>query len=304
MSSPDLSLLATQFREFGGPIFGKRILTWNLRNLGIQVRTNVKAPQSLMKLSAKGQPRPYGIADNFEDGVGFSERVITAYQSKQDWSFDPEAFRNTILANAAGSPFYEQCLNQNAKEYLDKIIRLTLYGGVRNGAGTGPADICDGWGTIIDRLIAGTDTYGNTLTPIATGAIDSTNAVEAVDTMKSGAPTWMRDSEEEVLILCGWKLFDDYAIRYRTKNGFKFEPRVTRDYAIDNTNMILRPTSILPATSQRLIMTVKDNLVFGTDKEAVTIHATPYLNYLKIRNLMPGGCEIQDTDALFVNDQA
>lgn len=304
MSSPDLSLLSTQFRKFGGPIFAKRVLEWNLRKLGIQVRTNVKAPQSLMKLSALGGPRPYRINDDFEDGAKFTERVITAYQSKQDWTFDPENFRNTILADADGSPFYEMALNQNAKEYLDKIIRLTLYSGVRNAAGTGAADLCDGWGTIIDRLIAGTDAFGNTLTPIATDVMDNTNAVEVVDVMKSNAPTWMRDSEEEVYIYCSWSVFDLYAARYRKINGFKFEPRVTKDYAIDSTNMILRPASFLPAASQKLIMTVPNNLVFGTDNESININATPHLNYLKIRNLFPGGCEIQDTDALFVNDQA
>lgn len=303
MASPSLVLLADQFMEFGGPIFGKHVTEWRLRTDGIQVRTNVKTPQALVKISAAGQPRPYRIDDDFSNGQVFTNRRITAYQSKQDWTFDPEVFRNTVLANADGVPFYDLALNQTAKEYLDKVQLNTVYGGSRNESGTTPADICNGWKKIIDGMIAGTDEFGDTIIPVATGAITAANAVAAVETMKSNAPAWMRQSLTPVIVYCSFDVFDKYAANYRALNGFKFEPRITGDYPVDNSNIILRPVVWL-GTSQRLIMTVENNLVFGTDNEQVTIAATPYLNYLKCRQLFPAGCQIQDAEALFVNDQA
>lgn len=303
MSAPDLSLLATQLSQLGGPIFGKAVVGWNLRNLGVQVRTNVKMPQALVKISAVGGPRPYRINEDFGDGVKMTNRLITAFQSKKDWLFDPEAFRNTLLADAPGAPFYEQCAGQVSKEYLAALVNSTLLTGVRDANGDGPEDVTDGWGTIIDKLIAGTDPYGDVIIPIVTGDIDATNAVAAVETMKRNAPTWMREWAEEVPIYCSFQVFDDYAANYRTLNGFQLQPRVTGDYKIDNCNMVLRPAAFMK-TSKRLIMTPNGNLVVGTDAENVAIHATPNLNYLKIRNMMPLGCEIQDAEALFVNDQA
>jgi hypothetical protein len=296
-ATPDLSLLSNQFRVFGAPIFGRHVLDWDIASDGIQIRTNVDAPQALIKLSALGEPQPYSTGDNTDgNGAQFSEQDLTAYQSKKDYDFDPEKVRNTILAIADGSPFYEQCLTQISREYLNSILLNTLGNGVRNAAGTGAADICDGWLTIIAAMIT-----AGTLTPINTGVITSSNAVSKIDLIKTSIPVWMQ--KYGFFVYCSYSNFYNYAENYRTINGFKFEPRITGDYPIDNSLGILRPVAWL-GTSGRLITTIKNNLVFGTDINRVQVAATPYRNILKVRQLFPAGCAIQDPEAMYVNDQA
>jgi hypothetical protein len=127
MANPDLSAIATSFVERGGPIFAKRVLNWQLRKQGVQVRTNVKTPQAMTKLSAVGGPRPYRAVDDIAgNGVKFTDRTLTVYNSKWDYDFDPEEFRNTYLANDPQVPFAQAAAEQVAKEYLAGIQTSTL----------------------------------------------------------------------------------------------------------------------------------------------------------------------------------
>lgn len=300
MPNPDLQITTNAFVEFGGTIFGKNVLAWNLRNRGIQVRTNVNKPQAMTKLSTNGTPQPYAAADNIAgNGAKFTDRILTAFQSKWDSDFDPEEFRNTYLASTnMTDPFYAAAINQMCKEYLDYIIRSTLYNGVRNGAGTAPADICDGWGTIIAAEIV-----ANTITPVATGAITTANAVEKVELLTEDAsfPIWMR--EKGFVINCSYNIIDKYKTRYRALNAFGFKPNETGDYQLDNKLGVLRPQAFM-GVSQRLVATIDNNLVFGTDLEQISIAASMRRNIIETRPMMPVGCQIQDLDAIVVNDQA
>lgn len=296
MATPDLSALTASFVERGPSIFTKSLLGWNLRSQGLQVRTNVNAPQAMTRLSAVGNPRPYTAVDALTTGPKFTDRVITAYQSKWDFDFDAEEFRNTYLANDPSAPFYEASLNHVSEAFLDEITRNTLYLGVRSGAGTTAAAIADGWGTTIAALITAT-----TLTPIATGAISDTTGVDKFELMVGGVPVWMR--EKGFTIYCSYTKFDNYRKDYRTRYGFNFEKNIEGSYKLDNLNVELKPVSWM-GTSGRLIATVKDNLVFGTDIERVQLAASQRRNIIEVRLMMPVGTQIQDTDAIFVNDVA
>lgn len=295
MAAPSLTALETAFVG-GADVFRKNVLSWKLREQGIQVRTNVNAPQALAKLSAVGNPRPYATADAFGTGPDFSDRTLTAYQTKWDYEFDPENFRNTYLATLPDMPFEQAAIDQVSKTYLDTILRLSLYLGVRNGAGTAAVDICDGWGTIIAAEITATN-----LTPITTGAITTANAVTQVELVADGVATWMK--EMGFLIYCSYDIFQKFCAHYRTLNGFQYQRDVTGDYRIDGRNAFLRPVAWM-GTSQRLIATLPNNLVFGTDLERVATHPTPHLNILQIRHMMPAGCQIADLEALYVNNVA
>lgn len=295
MAAPDLSALTSAFVG-GASVFRQNVLAWKLRDQGVEVRTNVNTPQALSKLSADGEPRPYRTQDDFGTGPKFTDRVITAYQSKWDYEFDPENYRNKYLANLPDMPFEQASVDQVAKTYLDRIIKTTLWTGVRNGAGTGAADLCDGWGKIIADEITATN-----IIPVTTGAVTAANAVTQVELVADSLPIWMK--EMGYIVYVSHNVFEKYCKHYRTLNGFKFQPDVTGDYKLDNKNGILRPVAFMQA-SQRIVATMPNNLVFGTDLERVATHPTPHLNILKIRHMMPVGCEIADLEAIAVNDQA
>ena len=298
MANPDLSLIASSFVEFGGQVFGKKVLSWNLRSLGIQVRTNVTAPQTLTKLSAVGGPRPYRAQDDTSgNGVKYTDRIITAYQSKWDHDFDPEEFRNTYLnAGLTDQSFAQAANEQLAKEYLDSITRNTLYSGVRNGSGSAAADICDGWGTLIAAEITATN-----LTPVATGALSNSDAVTKVEQVCESVEHWMR--QEGFIVYCSYATFDKYKKHYRTLNTYGFDKNENGEYTIDGFNAVLRPVAFM-GTSARLIATLPDNLVFGTNVEAIQVAASVRRNIIESRPMMAAGCQIQDLDAIVVNDQA
>lgn len=299
MANPDLSAIAAGFVKHGGQVFGKKVVEWKLRSLGIQVRTNVNQPQDLTKLSAVGGPRPYRAQDDITgNGVKFTARTLTVYNSKWDYDYDPEEFRNTYLASNPQSPFVQASAEQLAKEYLAGINNSTLYLGVRNAAGTGAVDICNGWGTIIAAEIVAT-----TLTPVATGAITSANAVTKFEQMVSALPTWMREREEGFLIYCSYSNFDNYRTHYRTLNGFGFDKEATGKYKLDNVNGYIVPVSFMNS-SARLIATIENNLVFGTDVENIKVAASVRRNIIEARPMMAAGVEFQDLEAMKVNDQA
>jgi hypothetical protein len=296
MAAPDVSAITTSFVEFGGTVFGKQVLAWKLREQGIQVRTNVNKPQVLTKLSAVGTPRPYRSQDDLTNGSKFTDRTLTAFQSKWDFDFDPEEFRNTYLNNDSNAPYYDQALNQVATEYLDYLLRSTVYTGVRNASGTTPADICNGWGKIIADEIAATN-----LTPIATGAITDANGVTKFEDLVAGVPVWMR--EKGFKIYCSYAKFDNFRKHYRTSFNFQFDKNSEGSYKMDNLNVEIMPASWM-GTSGRLIATLPQNLVFGTDLEQIEVAATQRRNIIEVRNMMPAGCQIQDLEAIFVNDVA
>jgi hypothetical protein len=296
MASPDLSALSNAF--VGGVMtFRKSLLAWKLAALGIQIRVNVNTPQALAKLSAKGGPRPYRMQEDFDDnGVKWEARTLTAFQSKWDFTLDPEEYRNTYLADTPDSPYESAAVQHVADTYLEALTKNTVWGGVRNGGGTDAVDICDGWGTILAAEI----TAGN-VAPVATGAITNINAVAKVEQVAKAAPEFMRDNG--FTIFCSYNNLDNYREDYRTRYGFTFNPDTTGQYKLNGLNATLQPAAFM-GNSGRLLATYPKNMVFGCDANAIKIVTTPNLNYLKIREMMPVGCEFQDLDVIVTNDQA
>lgn len=296
MPTHDLTGLTNAFVG-GGEVYQKQLLQWNIRKFGIQVRTNVKTPQALAKFSAAGNAQPYRKQDDF-NGTVVVDRVLTAYQAKLDQELDPEDFRNEYLAELPEMPFNDYAVQAGGKKFLADLMTDTLWTGVRNGAGTAAADICDGWGTILAAAITAA-----AVTEVATGAITSANAVTKVEDVYEACPTWMKELEEGIIIYCSYGTMEKYKKHYRTLNAFGFKRDEMGQYRLDGANAILMPVSFM-GTSSRIVATLRGNFVFGTDTESLKNHPTPHLNLLRNRILFPVGCQIKDLDALQCNDQA
>lgn len=299
MAAPDLSAITSGFFELGGPVMGKKVTEWNIKALGYEVRTNVKTPQVLPKMSATGDVRPYSEGDNFGTGVKITDRLLTVKQTKMDYTFNPEEARNKYLASVIDPnslAFVPFAVEQVSKQYLDQLMGTALYGGTYNGAGNTAVATMDGLGKIIADEITAT-----TLTPQVTGVITNTNAVSKVDLVAKAVPFWMR--QKGFIVKVSYSVFDKYAEDYRSKYGFQYTPSVTGGYRIDNVNATMIASPEMGA-SQRIICTVQDNLVFGTDIDEIGYYPTPHLDILKIRNKMPVGLQIADLEAIVVNDQA
>lgn len=278
-------------------VYQKKLLGWDIVEAGVELRTNVTTPQGLAKYDTNDGPQPYRKQDDFKAGT-FTDRTLTAYQSKYDQELDPEDFRNTYLATLPEMPFEQYAVDHAGQRFLDALMRNTLWSGVRNGAGTTPADICDGWGTIIAAEITATN-----ITPVATGVITSANAVTKVEQVYDASDVILKRMPSKMY--CSYTVFRNYMYHYRTLNGFGFKRDERGKYTLDGTDCELIPVAFM-GTSSRLVMTLPGNLVFGTDTGSLSSHPTRHLNLLRNRILFPAGCQIKDIGAevLKVNDQA
>lgn len=297
MATYDISALTSAFVG-GAEVFKKFVLQWDLRNLGIQIRTNVNTPQAMAKLDADGEPRPYRAADDY-NGATFTDRVLTAYQSKYDLQLDVEELRNTYLADLPEMPFEQYVLQQAIMKFMSKLQSDTVWLGVRNAGGAAAVDIIDGWGTILAAdIISGDFPAANV---IATNLISAANAVTEVEKVADAVDPEMKSSGFR--ILCSYNTLQFYRTHYRTLNGFGFNKTEKGQYQLDGSNAVLQPAKFL-GTSGRLIATMDNNMVLGTDTERVSVHATPHLNLFQARIMFPIGCQWRDYDRVYVNDHA
>lgn len=298
LEAPDVSAITSAFVKFGGDIIKKKVNKLSIAgNNFYRMYKNVNQPIVLPKASASGNPRPYNAADAQTTGIVFGDRTLTVYQSKWDIDFDFEKFRNTYLASGDERPFYQFMLDQASDEFMAQLNDGPVYLGVYDGSGTTAIKIATGWGTHIADAITAV-----TLVPIATGAVDDTNAVDKHEVMLSALPAWARE-RGDVEAIMSYAQFDNYKKHYRATYNFTFQPRQDGFYYLDGTNIKLRPESFM-GTSNRFIYTIAGNLCWGTDGDSIQVAASLRRNIVETRLMMPIGFQIGDLAAIFVNDQA
>jgi hypothetical protein len=304
MSGINTTQLSAQLSQFGGKILAKHVNEAEFKS-DFSILRNVKIPVVMPRLHINGSPRPYRIQpDDSVNSAEFTDKTLTVFQSKMDFgALDPEVYRNTYLAagedgqlNSGNILFYQFIAQEIAKQYLAIINDTTVYKGVRNAAGTGALDLIDGLEKLLDVQIA-----ASKITPIATGAITNTNAVDKIETFTKGLPAWLKSKGARIWV--SYDIFEKYRQDYRTRYGFTFDPNKEGLYMIDGTKHEIVPRSWM-GTSQRLIASPKSekNVFFGMDSDSCQFHATPELNYIKLRVTFPLGLQIADDDAIFCND--
>lgn len=301
----NVSQIADEFVEVGGKIFTQKVNEADFMK-DFEFMRDVKAPTALPKLKIVGGPRPYRAQpDVAGNGAQFDDRILRVEQSK--WDFDPvdvEVFRNKYLAKVKGKEFDPAevkfsafVAGQMVKNYMSKVNNEAVYLGVYNAAGSTTAAIATGFGTIIANEI----TAGN-LSPIVTGAITSTNAVEKFEAMYGELPSFAKN--DELIIHCSHSSFEKYRKDYRAKFGFGFDKNEKGQYVLDGTKCVMKPRSWM-GNSERLIVVPYEekNLHFGVDGDNIKVYATPDRNLINVRMMFALGMQIADLDAIWVNDR-
>lgn len=297
--APDVSAITTDFVRFGGDILKKAVNTLSIKtNPFYKFYPGVTAPLVLPRISAAGEPIPYD-ADDATSGndIDFTDRVLTTRASKWDIDFDYEKFHNTYLASMDEQPYREAMLGQMAEEYWAQLNDNVVWLGNYDAAGTDVEDIADGWGTIIADEITAVH-----ITPVATGAVSSSNAVAKHEAMLATLPAWARESGKVECIM-SYTQFDNYKTNYRATYSYQFNPRQDGFYYLDGTNIKIRPESFM-GTSGRLVYTMAGNLVWGVKGDNIKVYATARRNIIEVRPIIHIGFQIGDLGKIFVNDQA
>ncbi|WP_428663476.1 hypothetical protein [Runella sp.] len=166
--------------------------------------------------------------------------------------------------------------------------------------------LCDGWGTVLAKEIAATN-----LTPVVTGAITTSNAVDKIDgVMWAAVPELLR--QKKVKFYVSWSVYDKRLAHLRAKKdaGASYsdvELEGHAKYIIDSS----RRAEIIPCnwmgTSQRVIVTIDSNLVMGTnsiDSLGVWGNRVDTMHGYKTIMKFTLAFEFDDLRYLIVNDQA
>lgn len=166
----------------------------------------------------------------------------------------------------------------------------------------GARALCVGFGKIIADEIA-----GGKLTPVATGAVDATNAYDKFTKLfRSHAEPVKLGNYGKVITYCSMTdyecLLDDY--ENKIKKNFEEVDGVVYLAKTNKVN-IIKPVSFL-STNRRLISTLAGNLVAGTDElsDMNVIKVKEQMYHLDAGLAFMLGFQIADLEPLRVSDQA
>ena len=160
---------------------------------------------------------------------------------------------------------------------------------------------CNGWGKIIADEITAT-----TVTPITTGALSNTNALDKVELVYNG----MTEAHKNLggIFRVSANNYRNYLLHERSVYGNVATPELAAGIktVYGNPKWLIQGCTWM-GTSGRIIATQKDNLVYGCSQEAdsnkvaktiETLHGTKsVVKYVH-------GTEIADLETLYVNEQA
>lgn len=166
--------------------------------------------------------------------------------------------------------------------------------------------LCDGWGTVLAAEITASN-----LTPVVTGAITTSNALDKIDgLMWAAVPELLR--QKKVKFYMSWNVYDKRLAHLRAKKDAgaaytETELESYNKYIIDSS----RRAEIIPCNwmgaSQRVIVTIDSNLVMGTnslDSMGVWGNRVDTLHGYKTIMKFTLAFQFDDLRYLIVNDQA
>lgn len=302
--------LGAYFRKDKGQIFTKMLLGMNIDDR-FEIWDDCKDEVPLPNLTITDLVKP---ANNTtfqptSNALAFGARILKVRPWKVDLQIVPADLEKSWLGayKKKGSKVYdmpfEQYVMNHIIEKVQENLRLkSLFKGVYNAAGSTPIDVMDGLLTLIASEITATN-----IAPVATGAITSTNVVDkleqtydALGEAYKGIPT---------IALVSPQIFSWYKRKYRLDFGGN------QDYAgmplmetqLDGTLCTIKSEPGL-GTSQRVIVTPKENLVYGVDSigEENDINSQVFERTIKLMIDAKSGTNFKRIDAelLAVNDQA
>jgi len=305
------SALGAYYRQNDDGVMSQLMLGMDIEDR-ISVLDGVKDEQPLIHSVTGDLVKPGGDPTSFSataNAFDLQPRVLKVRPWKIDLTFYPQLMERQWLGylKSNGSdptemPFAEFFFNEITKKANENIRLSALFGGSYNGAGTAPADIFDGFLEIIADEITATN-----ITPVATGAVSSGTVIGDIEDTYDN----LHEAAKGVpgIILVSPTLFDWYVRAYRSTHGANgdYTGMAQGKVPLDGSMyMITREPGL--ASSQRIIATTVENLVYGVDTagEENTVRVEQNRRAIDVMVDAKGGVQFRDisTRALSVNDQA
>lgn len=311
LSSIDITELATNLgayhREHRDLIFSDLLLDEDFtQDLNVMDDVTDELPLPNLNLIDLTKPANPAVFSPTANAVVFGSRTLKVRGIKVDLLLIPQVLEKTWLGKMKKAsdpwdmPFEAYIMNYINSKITEEIRLASLYKGVYNAAGVTPTDNFNGFLKLIaDEITAAT------LTPVVTGAITSANVINNVeltydnlsDAVKA-KPTIMKVSPT---------IFDWYIRKYRVDYGknIDYSGMAKGKVTIDGTMCdIVREPGL--SGSQRLIVTLKDNFVYGVDStNGYSLDVQKFDRSLKVLIDFKAGVQFSQITGgvLAVNDQ-
>lgn len=284
---------------------------------------NVKNKKAYEKLVVTSGLKPYDGNHNAEaNKIKWSDRLITVEVLQDDYDFDPETFRKKFIgatANITGGeiPRKQEMLSGIMKKNVSILSNEIIWGASTARPGTDPARLrqTNGFAKQIVDLVADSNSgiiikpTGNlTLgTGFGGGSPVWGNIIEKIDEMDEGSNLQL--ANECRLAYMSYANFNKYCQEYKGRwplgNIFTEIDGMKSVYTDSSQGMLKLEPCRFMGNSNRVIITPKKNLVFGTDIQSpdFSVFTTKQDVYkLDLGFKMVYGMLVVDPAAMVVND--
>ncbi len=276
----------------------------------VTLMQGIKSSRQLTKLTTASVARPFTSTFGATDSsLAFSDREIRTRLGKGEWLINTTDFYNSWLEENLPNgfpdqtkeavPFSKYVFEQIIKQLATDINLNTIYSGVYNAAGTTAKDIADGFGTILAAEIA-----ANKFVPTVTGSL-ATDAVAKVEALYKAHDAKYR--EMEMVAYMSYASYDYYTENYRSRFGANTITDTFLQKAIEHSNGKCKLKPVLwMGNSGRVIITPKENLIIGTDRESDMhkLNTLPRMWALEVGAAFNIGCQFRDLEVMKTNDVA
>lgn len=300
---PILTNLSTYSGKYAKGLIGQ--VFRNLLAQEVTILQTIKGPTKFAKLKVSRGLKPYTGTFSAGNILDYSDRELSPKMAQFDINIDPRKYRDSFMTESIeknskyyGIPEENFVWMKILEELADEIVQYSIFLG-DTASGDNAKKIVDGFQKIITAM---------SLTPIATGAIDDTNAVAKFEQMFSEAVATNSVWRNRAMNLwCSYENAENYVKNYRAV--FPNDPSIysdgTKPMFIKISNGKTKITPVDWITDDSLILAPKENLVMGTDKlsDLNTINTIQDVYSLKAGISFTMAFQVLDDEAIWVNDQ-
>jgi hypothetical protein len=264
----------------------------------------------LAKLSTGSILKPYAAGGGFtatDDALVFGARVLNARRISADISIVPLDLYNSWLGQLAGappsSPFdipFEQFIMDAISKQAQDDLEGAVWNGLYDNAGTTAEDTMDGVLQLVKGAVTSGEIPGGNVTAFT--AITSANALDEVRKVRSKiAPQYRNKAMYCFLSVAN---FDHYMDDYQNSVGSVVYNRDYTQVLIEGTQtQLVAIPGMTGADSNRILITPKENMVFGYDIEgaASNIITQEYNRTIKVMMDFRAGVNFRDGSVIWCN---
>jgi hypothetical protein len=215
-----------------------------------------------------------GWRKDFDPPTGadvFSQRTLKVRPLKTDRTYVPQQLRKEWLAQLQKPGFSEANLPFEAfiiQKLMEAIKESLELNAIFHGVSTWPtrpttaAGSYDGFKTIIAAEI-----LASTLTPVVTGAITVSNAIDAVEEVYDNADARLQSVPSKMYM--SYPVYQLYCRAYRDAYGGNTNNKEFEKRFVDGSGNLCELVPLRAwGSSQRLVLTVQENMIIGIDSES------------------------------------